>query len=82
MLTVVVIAFGAKLIGAAMAVYANIMFGTRKSLGLVLIAGGCVAGVDGWICKSYMGKGEWNHWGYGSMMVMVGSVLLGVADGR
>lgn len=76
------IAFGAKLIGASMAVYANVFFGTRKSLGLVLIAGGCVAGVDGWICKSYMGKGEWNHWSYGSMMVMVGSVLLGVVDGR
>ncbi|KUJ12750.1 uncharacterized protein LY89DRAFT_191880 [Mollisia scopiformis] len=76
------IAFGAKLIGAALAVFATAFFGSRKALGCVLIAGGGVAGVDGWICKSYMGTGEWNHWGYGSMMVILGTVLMGILDGK
>ncbi|KAE8448452.1 hypothetical protein EG329_009517 [Mollisiaceae sp. DMI_Dod_QoI] len=74
------VAFGAKLIGAALAVFATAYYGSRKALGWILIAGGGVAGVDGWICLSYVGKGEWNHWGYGGMMVVLGTLLLGVAD--
>lgn len=71
------IAFGAKLIRAALAVFAAAFYGSRKALGCVLIAGGGVAGLDGWVCLNFVGKGEWNHWGYGGMMVGLGLVLLG-----
>lgn len=76
------IAFGAKLIGSAMAIFATALYGSRKALGLILIAGGAVAGVDGWVCLKYVGTGEWNHWGYGSVMIGVGLVAFGVLDGK
>jgi hypothetical protein len=82
LIEVLMVAFGAKLIGAALAGGATALYGSRKALGCVLIAGGGVAGVDGWVCLNYVGKGEWNHWGYGSVMVMLGLVLLGVVDGK
>lgn len=73
-------AFGAKLIGASAAIFATAYYGNRKALGCIVIAGGLVAGADGWVCKSWVGRGEWNHWGYGSAMLVLGSLLLGVAD--
>jgi hypothetical protein len=58
------------------------MTGSREALGWVMVAGGAVAGVDGWVCLHYVGRGEWNHWGYGSAMLVLGGLLLGIADRR
>ncbi|KAI9718600.1 MAG: hypothetical protein M1812_004051 [Candelaria pacifica] len=62
------------------AVLAAAYFGDRKTLGWMLIAGGGVAFADGAVCKRQVGKGEWNHWGYGPIVAVVGSLLLGVLD--
>jgi hypothetical protein len=59
--------------GAAM--YAAAAFGDRKVLGWITVAAGLVAGADGAICKFMVGAGEWNHWGYGGMVVVLGGVL-------
>lgn len=52
----------------------------NKVLGWILIAGSGVAFFDGGVCKSIVGKGEWNHWGYAPVMAAVGLGLLGVFD--
>jgi hypothetical protein len=56
------------------------VFGHRKSLGWILLAGSAVAFVDSAVCRAQVGKGEWNHWGYAPMLTAIGSVLLGVLD--
>ena len=63
------------------AIYSAAYFGSRKSLGWILIAVSGVAFVDGFVCRIYARNGEWNHWGYAPILTMVGSVLLGVLDG-
>ena len=61
-------------------IYAATYFGNRKSLGWILIAASGVAYADGFIVKTQIGKGEWNHWGYAPMLTVVGSLLLGALD--
>ena len=76
------IVYGARDIFMGLAIYATAYFRNRKSLGWILIAGSGVAAVDGYVCKAYAGNGEWNHWGYAPMLTVVGSLLLGVLDGK
>lgn len=74
----VMVLYGAKDIFIAAAIFASTWFGTRKSAGLILIAGGACAGMDGWVVRGEAGTGEWNHWGYGSAMVGLGVVMTGL----
>jgi hypothetical protein len=76
------IVYGARDIFMGLAIYATAYFRNRKALGWILIAGSGVAAVDGYVCKVYAGNGEWNHWGYAPMLTVVGSLLLGVLDGK
>lgn len=64
----------------AVALYAAAYYDERNVLGLVLLAGSGVAFVDGFVCKNYVGKGEWNHWSYAPVLAGVGSVSLGLLD--
>lgn len=70
--------YGAKDVFIAAAIFASTWYGTRKSAGLILIAGGAAAGVDGWVVGEEAGMNEWNHWGYGSVMVVLGAVMTGL----
>lgn len=70
------IVYGARDVFMGLAIYAAAYFGTRKSLGLTLIAASAVAFVDGMVCYGH-GKGEWNHWGYAPVITVVGGLLLG-----
>ncbi|KAF1917847.1 hypothetical protein BDU57DRAFT_178508 [Ampelomyces quisqualis] len=74
----IMVLYGAKDVFMAVAIFASTWFGTRKSAGLILMAGGACAGVDGWVVKSEAGTNEWNHWGYGGMMAGVGAVMTGL----
>jgi hypothetical protein len=69
--------YGAKDLFIAAAIFASTWFGTRKSAGMILIAGGACAGIDGWVVKGEAGTGEWNHWGYGGAMVVLGAIMMG-----
>ncbi|KAL8830098.1 MAG: hypothetical protein Q9191_001622 [Dirinaria sp. TL-2023a] len=75
-----IVIYGARDIFMGVAMYAAAYFGTRKTLGWILIAGSGVAFVDGAICRNLIGRGEWNHWGYAPALTIVGSVLVGVLD--
>ncbi|KAF2266508.1 hypothetical protein CC78DRAFT_531621 [Lojkania enalia] len=70
--------FGAKDLFMAVAIYSAAYFGSRKTLGIVLVMAGFCAGVDGYVVKRHTGTGEWNHWGYGSVITVVGALTLGV----
>ncbi|KAH7073782.1 hypothetical protein BKA63DRAFT_514774 [Paraphoma chrysanthemicola] len=70
--------YGAKDIFLAAAIFASTWFGTRKSAGLILIAAGTCGGVDGYVVKQEAGTNEWNHWGYSSVMALVGAVMAGL----
>lgn len=74
----VMVLYGAKDLFMAAAILASTWFGTRRSAGLVLLAGAACAGVDGYVVGQEAGTNEWNHWGYGSMMGVVGLVMAGL----
>lgn len=70
--------YGAKDLFMATAIYAAAWLGTRKSLGVILIAASACAGIDGLVVNQAVGHGEWNHWGYGSMIGALGAVSMGL----
>jgi hypothetical protein len=74
--------YGVRDIFMGLAFYSAAYFGDRKTLGWILIAGSGVAFVDGAVCRAQIGTGEWNHWSYAPVLTVVGSMLLGVLDGR
>lgn len=71
--------YGIRDIFMGAAIFAASYFGTRSALGWILIATGGVAFADGLVCWSH-GQGEWNHWGYAPMVIVIGSLLLGIFD--
>lgn len=72
--------YGVRDIFMGLAMYSAAYFGNHKSLGWIVIAGAGVAFVDGLACWLYVGKGQWNHWGYTPMVGVVGIMLLGIFD--
>ncbi|KAF2277319.1 uncharacterized protein EI97DRAFT_432195 [Westerdykella ornata] len=70
--------YGAKDLFMGTAIFAAAWLGTRKSLGVILLAAGASAGIDGWVVNATVGQGEWNHWGYGSVISVLGGVSLGL----
>lgn len=71
------VVYGVRDIFMGLAVYSTVYFGNRKALGWILIAGSGVAFADGLVCWN-QGKGEWNHWSYAPILLVVGSLLLGI----
>jgi len=74
----IMVLYGAKDIFIAAAIYSSTSFGTRRSAGLIMLAAGLCAGVDGYVVKGEAGTNEWNHWGYGSVMCVAGAVMAGL----
>lgn len=70
--------FGVKDVFMGVAIWSATLAGTRRSAGLILLAAGAAAGVDGWVVKQEAGTGEWGHWGYGSVMGVLGAVMAGL----
>jgi hypothetical protein len=70
--------FGAKDLFMGVAIYSAAWLGTRKSLGVILLAASVCAGIDGVVVNKAVGHGEWNHWGYGSLVGVLGVVSLGL----
>ena len=71
------VVYGARDVFMGVSLYAAAWAGDRKTLGLITLAGSAVAFVDGVVCWQ-AGQGEWNHWGYGSALVMLGAVMMGL----
>jgi hypothetical protein len=74
----IMVLYGAKDVFVSVAIFASTWFGTRRSAGLVLIAAGACAGVDGYVVQREADIGRWNHWGYGSTMAVLGGIMMGV----
>lgn len=74
----IMVLYGAKDIFMAAAIFASTWTGTRRSAGLILMAGGVCAGVDGFVVQQEAGTNAWNHWGYGSVMTVLGLAMAGV----
>lgn len=70
--------FGAKDLFVGAAIFSAAWLGTRKSLGVILLAASLCAGIDGYVVNKTVGHGEWNHWGYGSMIGVLGLLSLGI----
>ncbi|CAO1638119.1 unnamed protein product [Parajaminaea phylloscopi] len=70
--------FGVKDLFMGFSIFTALFFGSRKTLGALLIASSAAAFADGAIVKAHAGTGEWNHWGYGSMVGVVGLLAFGV----
>ena len=69
------VVYGYRDIFLGLAIYAPAIYGSTKTLGLIMLAAGSVAGVDGWVCYSMVGAGWMNHWGYAPVLVILGAVL-------
>ncbi|KAL4861795.1 hypothetical protein BDV12DRAFT_207765 [Aspergillus spectabilis] len=65
--------YGARDIFIGLAAYITAYYGNTKSLGWTLIA------VSGVACRQNR-LGEWNHWGYASMLTVLGSLLVVIFD--
>ena len=74
--------YGVRDIFMGVAIYSAAYFGTRNTLGLILVAGSGVAFVDGAVCRAQIGRGQWNHWGYAPALTLVGALLLGGLGGK
>ncbi|PGH12852.1 hypothetical protein AJ80_06561 [Polytolypa hystricis UAMH7299] len=73
--------YGARDIFMGVAIFSAAMLGgSRKSLGLTLLATGAVAFADGYACYTHGSGGEWNHWGYAPVVSGVGALLMGIFD--
>ncbi|KAI0707927.1 putative integral membrane protein [Earliella scabrosa] len=70
--------YGVRDIFMGLAIYAAALWGTPRTLGVIVLAGSTVAFADGAVCK-VNGMGEWDHWGYAPMLTLVGGLLLGSA---
>jgi hypothetical protein len=70
--------FGAKDMFLATSILASTWVGTRKSAGIILMAVGGCAGIDGWVVRQEGGTNGWNHWGYGCVMGALGAVTMGL----
>ena len=80
-LDVLSIVYGIRDVFMGVAIFAAAAYGDRRALGWIVVAAGGAAAVDGWACQVKVGKGEWNHWGYAPVLVVLGGLLLGVLDG-
>jgi hypothetical protein len=72
---------GAKAIFITFALYLAIFFAKPKYVAVTLLATAGMAYIDGYVVKTYVGHGEWNHWGYATGLVVYGLVLMGILDG-
>ncbi|KAI7347495.1 hypothetical protein KC320_g7193 [Hortaea werneckii] len=63
-------------IAAALNAAAFLDVNDGKLLGLILIFGGCTAVGDGLVCKTVIGFGEWDHFGYAPMLLGLGGYVL------
>lgn len=70
--------FGVKDLFMGVAIYAATFLGSRQLRGVLLLAASAGAVADGAIVKAHTGTGEWNHWGYGSMVGVLGALTLGL----
>ncbi|KAJ5462890.1 hypothetical protein N7475_007834 [Penicillium sp. IBT 31633x] len=71
--------YGVRDLFMGVAIHLASYFGTRSTLGWMIIAASSVAFADGFVCWTH-GQGQWNHWGYTPMLGVVGSLLLGAFD--
>jgi len=75
------VVYGVRDIFVGLGIYAATYFKERKTLGCLLMAFSAVAFMDGYVCKAYVGDGEWGHWSYAPVVGVVGALLVGAADG-
>ncbi|PVI03887.1 hypothetical protein DM02DRAFT_652121 [Periconia macrospinosa] len=75
----IMILFGAKDLFVGVSIWAATLAGNRRLMGVNMTALGLCAALDGWVVKRSEGVSpgaEWGHWGYGSVVLGVGSALL------
>ncbi|KAK3051705.1 hypothetical protein LTR09_007005 [Extremus antarcticus] len=75
LISVLLAVYAVRDVFVGLAIYVAAYFGDKRTLGWMTIAAGAVAAGDGAICKVMVGKGEWNHWGYAPMLIVVGGAL-------
>lgn len=73
--------YGARNIQVGVTMLASAWYRQGKILGLSILSFAGVAIVDGVACWQ-RGEGEWNHWCYAPQLIILGSLLLGVLDGK
>lgn len=66
--------YGARDIFMGIAIWATAYYGSRRALGWTLLAGGFNAFIDGLAMQKFLGGGEWDHWGYAPVLVILGLV--------
>lgn len=74
----IIVLYGVKDLFMGVTTYSALMWGSRKTLGAILMMAGFCAWIDGYVVKAQAGTGEWNHWGYGSAITVVGALTFGI----
>ncbi|EXJ76687.1 uncharacterized protein A1O5_01195 [Cladophialophora psammophila CBS 110553] len=71
---------GARTIALGTALMSTSYFGSRKALTVMVWTSTLVAVADGFISLRQIGGGQWGHWGFVPVGVVIGGLLSGLAD--
>ncbi|KIX92445.1 uncharacterized protein Z520_11765 [Fonsecaea multimorphosa CBS 102226] len=71
---------GARTVALGTALISTAYFGSHKALAVMVWTSTLVAVADGFISRRQIGGGEWAHWGFVPIGVVIGGLLSGFAD--
>lgn len=72
--------YGSRTLALGAALLSTSYWGSRKACATVVWSGTFIALMDGFVSKRTIDGGEWNHWGFVPVGVVVGGLLSGLAD--
>lgn len=68
--------YGVRDIFMGLVIYLLAYYGRPKGLGCVMMLCSGVGVADGVICKTMVGGGEWNHFGYAPILAVLGAMMV------
>ncbi|KIW29503.1 uncharacterized protein PV07_05316 [Cladophialophora immunda] len=71
---------GARTVALGTALVSTAYFGSRAALTVMVCTSTLVAVADGFISRRQIGGGEWAHWGFVPVGVVIAGLLSGLAD--
>jgi len=72
--------YGARDVALGTTLISTAYFGSRKACAGVVLSGTFVALMDGFVSLRQIGRGQWDHWVYVPLGVVVAGLLAGIAD--
>ncbi|KIW68565.1 hypothetical protein PV04_04503 [Phialophora macrospora] len=72
--------YGSRTLVLGAGLLSTSFWGSHRACTTLVWAATFIALMDGFVSKRQIGGGEWNHWGFVPIGVVVGSLMGGIAD--